>query len=84
MTTAHGLRPAGQSFETCPAATGSADPDMPTCTVYPDRAHRCRHPRDEHARNGDVHLCLCGAGWHTQGMTQAAPGLLMPTSWEKS
>lgn len=49
----------GSAFESCPAATGEADPVL-KCGTYPDGAHRCRHDRiPTHVR----HACLCGYEW---------------------
>jgi hypothetical protein len=50
----------GSHFESCPAATGEADPSP--CGTYGDGAHRCRLERgsvDPHTR----HQCLCGHRW---------------------
>jgi hypothetical protein len=51
------VRPAGQTFESCPAATGQADTDG--CEQYPDRAHRCGIPRTPHIQ----HVCTCHFAW---------------------
>lgn len=62
-------RDRGQSFESCPAATGEteAQPWTPvwpfgSCPHFPDGAHRCGADR-EHNTLSDVHLCTCGTGW---------------------
>lgn len=54
-------RPAGQSFESCPAATGQPDANVDRCPQFPDGAHRCGHTREPHT----YHRCTCDRAWLT-------------------
>jgi hypothetical protein len=55
-----GPRPPGQTFESCPAATGEPPDGWGRCPHFPDGAHRCGEPRDGHLK----HRCTDGFMWN--------------------
>jgi hypothetical protein len=63
-----GNRSPGSAFESCPAATGEANPP---CTHFPDGAHRCQHPRKHGIPSAPEHSCTCGKVWISLSGTMA-------------
>lgn len=55
------VRAPGQSFESCPAATGQPDQGIDPCPQFPDGAHRCGSVREPHT----YHRCTCGKVWQS-------------------
>lgn len=60
-------RQPGQNFESCPAATGEADPVA--CQQFPDGAHRCGVSRTVHLQ----HICTCGTTWSSAAVDTGDP-----------